>query len=139
MNRVLLVEDNPDDLELARLAFTRGSFPSAVEVARDGAEALDYLFAGGGTTDPPQVVLLDIKLPLIDGIDVLRRVKADRRTRHIPVVMLTSSALDRDLYACYELGANSFIVKPVDMEQFMAAVDNIGLYWLGLNLTDAPS
>jgi two-component system response regulator len=85
------------------------------------------------------VVLLDIKLPLVDGIDVLRRVKADPHTRHIPVVMLTSSAQDRDLHACYELGANSYIVKPVDMEQFMAAVNNIGVYWLGLNLTDARS
>ncbi|WP_432985742.1 response regulator [Dactylosporangium sp. CA-233914] len=137
MNRVLLVEDNPDDLELARLAFERGSFASAVDVARDGAEALDYLFTP--RPEPPQVVLLDIKLPLVDGIDVLRRVKSDPRTRHIPVVMLTSSAQDRDLHACYELGANSYIVKPVDMEQFMAAVNNIGVYWLGLNLTDTQS
>jgi two-component system response regulator len=137
VNRVLLVEDNPDDLELARLAFARGHIASSVDVARDGAEALEYLFASG--TEPPQVVLLDIKLPLVDGIDVLRRVKADPRTRHIPVVMLTSSAQDRDLHACYELGANSYIVKPVDMEQFIAAVNNIGVYWLGLNLTDARS
>ncbi|MEV0131975.1 response regulator [Dactylosporangium sp. NPDC050688] len=137
-HRVLLVEDNPDDLELARLAFERGRFARSVDVARDGAEALDYLF-GPGAADPPQVVLLDIKLPLVDGIDVLRRVKADRRTRHIPVVMLTSSAQDRDLHACYELGANSYIVKPVDMEQFMSAVNSIGGYWLGLNLTDAHS
>ncbi|WP_432835096.1 response regulator [Dactylosporangium sp. CA-092794] len=137
MNRVLLVEDNPDDLELARLAFARGRFGTAVDVARDGAEALDYLFAPG--QEPPQVVLLDIKLPLVDGIDVLRRVKSDPRTRHIPVVMLTSSAQDRDLHACYELGANSYIVKPVDMEHFMAAVNKIGAYWLGLNLTDQSS
>ncbi|MER7009236.1 response regulator [Dactylosporangium sp. NPDC000555] len=137
MNRVLLVEDNPDDLELARLAFARGTFTSAVDVARDGAEALDYLLTP--RAEPPQVVLLDIKLPLVDGIDVLRRVKAEPRTRHIPVVMLTSSAQDRDLHACYELGANSYIVKPVDMEQFMAAVNNIGVYWLDLNLTDASS
>ncbi len=137
-HRVLLVEDNPDDLELARLAFERGRFARSVDVARDGAEALDHLF-GPGAADPPQVVLLDIKLPLVDGIDVLRRVKADPRTRHIPVVMLTSSAQDRDLHACYELGANSYIVKPVDMEQFMSAVNSIGRYWLGLNLTDAPS
>ena len=137
-NRVLLVEDNPDDLELARLAFERGRFARSIDVARDGAEALDYLF-GPAATDPPQVVLLDIKLPLVDGIDVLRRIKADPRTRHIPVVMLTSSAQDRDLHACYELGANSYIVKPVDMEQFMSAVNSIGLYWLGLNLTDTHS
>jgi len=132
MNRLLLVEDNPDDLELARLAFARGPFAgTVVDVARDGAEALEYLFAP--EPEPPQVVLLDIKLPLVDGIDVLRRLKADPHTRPIPVVMLTSSAQDRDLHACYELGANSYIVKPVDMEQFMAAVNNIGVYWLGLN------
>ncbi|WP_433083380.1 response regulator [Dactylosporangium sp. CA-052675] len=134
MNRVLLVEDNPDDLELALLALDRGTSATAVDVARDGAEALDYLFTR--RPEPPQVVLLDIKLPLVDGIDVLRQVKSDPRTRHIPVVMLTSSAQDRDLRACYELGANSYIVKPVDMEQFMAAMNNIGAYWLGLNLTD---
>nr|BFE63359.1 response regulator [Dactylosporangium thailandense] len=134
MNRVLLVEDNPDDLELALLALDRGSFTTAVDVARDGAEALDYLLTR--RPEPPQVVLLDIKLPLVDGIDVLRQIKADPHTRHIPVVMLTSSAQDRDLRACYELGANSYIVKPVDMERFMAAMNNIGAYWLGLNLTD---
>jgi two-component system response regulator len=135
MNRLLLVEDNPDDLELARLAFSRGAFAgTAVDVARNGAEALEYLFTPAA--EPPQVVLLDIKLPLVDGIDVLRRIKAEPRTRAIPVVMLTSSAQDRDLQACYELGANSYIVKPVDMEQFMAAVNNIGVYWLGLNLTN---
>ena len=137
MNRVLLVEDNPDDLELAQLAFARSAQPTAVDVARNGAEALEYLFTR--RPEPPQVVLLDIKLPLVDGIDVLRRIKADPRTRAIPVVMLTSSAQDRDLQACYELGANSYIVKPVDMEQFMAAVNYIGVYWLGLNLTDARS
>ncbi|WP_433613588.1 response regulator [Dactylosporangium sp. CA-139114] len=134
MNRVLLVEDNPDDLELALLALGRGTLTTAVDVARDGAEALDYLFTR--RPEPPQVVLLDIKLPLVDGIDVLRRVKSDPSTRHIPVVMLTSSAQDRDLHACYELGANSYIVKPVDMERFLAAMNNIGAYWLGLNLTD---
>jgi two-component system response regulator len=137
VNRVLLVEDNPDDLELALLAFERGNVPVAVDVARDGAEALDYF--AGHHAEPPQVVLLDIKLPLVDGIDVLRQVKSDQRTRHIPIVMLTSSAQDRDLRACYALGANSYIVKPVDMERFMAAVDNIRRYWLGLNLTDAAS
>jgi two-component system, response regulator len=140
--RVLLVEDNPDDLELAQLAFKRGRFANAVDVARDGAEALDHLFcegryAGRDPSDEPRLVLLDIKLPLVDGIDVLRTIKVDPRTRHIPVVMLTSSAEDRDLHACYELGANSYIVKPVDMEQFLSAVQNIGLYWLMLNQTDA--
>jgi two-component system response regulator len=139
--RVLLVEDNPDDLELAQLAFERGRFANTVDVARDGAEALDHLFRTGrhadrDPADAPRLVLLDIKLPLVDGIDVLRAIKADARTKHVPVVMLTSSAEDRDLHACYELGANSYIVKPVDMEQFLQAVQNIGLYWLMLNQTD---
>ena len=141
--RVLLVEDNPDDLELAQLAFERGRFANTVDVARDGAEALDHLFCAGryadrDPADAPRLVLLDIKLPLVDGIDVLRAIKADARTKHIPVVMLTSSAEDRDLHDCYELGANSYIVKPVDMEQFLQAVQNIGLYWLILNQTDQP-
>jgi two-component system, response regulator len=137
------VEDNPDDLELAQLAFERGRFANTVDVARDGAEALDHLFCAGryadrDPADAPRLVLLDIKLPLVDGIDVLRAIKADARTKHIPVVMLTSSAEDRDLHDCYELGANSYIVKPVDMEQFLQAVQNIGLYWLILNQTDQP-
>jgi two-component system response regulator len=140
--RVLLVEDNPDDLELARLAFERGRFANLIDVARDGAEALDHMFCEGrhamrDPRDAPRLVLLDIKLPLVDGIDVLRTIKNDPRTKHVPVVMLTSSAEDRDLHACYELGANSYIVKPVDMEQFLSAVQNIGLYWLMLNQTDA--
>jgi two-component system response regulator len=140
--RVLLVEDNPDDLELAQLAFRRGRFANNIDVARDGSEALDHLFCEGRFADrdpgdEPRLVLLDIKLPLVDGIDVLRTIKTDPRTKHIPVVMLTSSAEDRDLHACYELGANSYIVKPVDMEQFLSAVQSIGLYWLMLNQTDA--
>ncbi|GAA2723779.1 response regulator [Cellulomonas aerilata] len=140
-NRVLLVEDNPDDLELARIAFRRAEFASLVDVARDGAEALDYLFAQGawahrGSEPPPRLVLLDIKLPLVDGIEVLRRLKGDPGLRHVPVVMMTSSAQDRDLSACYELGANSYIVKPVDMEKFLAVIQGIGLYWLVLNEPD---
>ncbi|MFC4062593.1 response regulator [Planomonospora corallina] len=140
-SRVLLVEDNPNDLELAQLAFERGRFANQVDVARDGAEALDYLSARGvfahrDSEDLPRVILLDIKLPLIDGIEVLRQIKNDQRLRHIPVVMLTSSAEDRDLAACYALGANSYIVKPVDMEQFFSAIQNIGAYWLLLNHPD---
>ena len=138
---MLLVEDNPDDLELARLAFERGRFANQVDVVRDGAEALDYLFARGDFADragddPPRVVLLDVKRPLGDGIEVLRRIKSDEGLRHVPVVMLTSSAEDRDLAECYEVGANSYIVKPVDMDQFFSAVQSIGLYWLVLNRPD---
>jgi two-component system response regulator len=139
---VLIVEDNPDDLELALHALHRGRVAHRVEVARDGAEALDYLFGRGpfeqaDDGDLPRVVLLDVKLPLVDGIEVLRELKADQRTRRIPVVMMTSSAEDRDLAACYELGANSYVVKPVDIEQFFQAVQQVGLYWLALNQAEA--
>lgn len=137
-SRVLLVEDDPDDLELAQIAFRRGRFAGLVDVARDGAEALDYLFTQGAfahrrTQRPPRLVLLDVKLPLVDGIEVLRQLKQDPGLRHVPVVMMTSSAQDRDLEACYRLGANSYIVKPVDMDTFLAVIHGIGLYWLELN------
>jgi two-component system, response regulator len=139
--RVLLVEDDPNDLELALHAFERGRFDNVV-VARDGVEALEYVFREGrhADRDPeegPRVVLLDVKLPLVDGIEVLRRLKTDPDTHRIPVVMLTSSAEDRDLQACYELGANSYIVKPVEIERFFIAIQEIGLYWLVLNQPDA--
>jgi two-component system, response regulator len=138
--RVLLVEDDPNDLELALHAFERGRFTNVV-VARDGVEALEYVFREGrhadrDPEDGPRVVLLDVKLPLVDGIEVLRRLKADPDTHRIPVVMLTSSAEDRDLQACYELGANSYIVKPVEIERFFTAIQEIGLYWLVLNQPD---
>jgi two-component system response regulator len=140
--RVLLVEDDPNDLELALLAFERGHFANSIDVARDGAEALEYVrregrYAGRQPEDHPRVILLDVKLPLVDGIEVLRRLKADPDTQRVPVVMLTSSAEDRDLQECYELGANSYIVKPVEMEQFFRAIQEIGLYWLVLNQPDA--
>ena len=139
--RVLLVEDNPSDLELALLAFDRGGFGNPVDVVRDGAEALEYLFcrgryAGRSPLDDPRVVLLDVKLPLVDGPEVLRQIKADPRTRHLPVVMLTTSAEDRDLRRCYAYGVNSYIVKPVDMEHFFRAMQDIGTYWLELNQPD---
>jgi two-component system, response regulator len=142
-SRVLLVEDNPDDLELAQIAFRRGGYAHLLDVARDGAEALDYLFAMGAFAgrdrhDPPALVLLDIKLPLVDGIEVLRRLKGDDVLRHVPVVMMTSSARDLDLAACYDLGANSYIVKPVDMEQFLRVIESIGPYWLQLNQQRQP-
>ncbi len=138
---MLLVEDNPSDLELALLAFERGRFNNPVDVVRDGAEALEYLFCTGRYAercelDEPRLVLLDVKLPFVDGIDVLRQLKAHARTRHLPVVMLTTSAEDRDLQDCYSLGANSYIVKPVDMERFFQAVRDIGSYWLVLNQPD---
>ena len=135
---ILLVEDNANDLELALHGLNRGNLASQIDVARDGAEALDYLFCSGAFSgrdpaDQPGVVLLDIKLPLVDGIEVLKAIRADERTRAIPVVMLTSSAEDRDLKACYDLGANSYIVKPVDIEQFFVAIQQVGVYWMVLN------
>ena len=135
---ILLVEDNPDDEVLTIRALKQHNVVNDVAVARNGADALDYLFARGKHEDRdpaalPALVLLDLKLPKIDGIEVLRRMKADERTRRLPVVILTSSQEDRDLDAAYDLGANSYIRKPVDFEQFSEAVRNIGLYWLVLN------
>ena len=135
---ILLVEDNPTDVELTLRAFNARNFANQVFVARDGAEALDFFFGDG--SHPlrdigvvPKVVLLDLKLPKIDGLEVLRRLKADERTRTIPVVILTSSREEPDIAAAYRLGANSYIVKPVDFEAFARAVSEVGLYWLLLN------
>ena len=135
---LLLVEDNPQDLELALRALKKGNITNHIEVARDGAEALDFIFCRGAyasrnITDAPKVVLLDLKLPKVDGLDVLRQIKADARTRAIPVVVLTSSREQRDLVESYELGVNSYIVKPVNFESFTKAVQELGLYWLLLN------
>lgn len=135
---ILLVEDNPNDVELALHSFRRYQVANRVEVLRDGAEALDYLFASGDWASRdiaviPRVVLLDLKLPRVTGIEVLRKLKADERTRDIPVVALTSSREDRDIAECYAIGVNSYIVKPVDFEQFTEAIRQIGLYWLVLN------
>ena len=135
---VLLVEDSPDDLELTLRALARVGASARVEVARDGVEALDFLFGTGQhrRREPgrlPRLVLLDVKLPRLGGIEVLRRVKAHPRTRHLPVVMLTSSAEDTDVDACYEAGANSYVVKPVGIGEFYAAVGGIGEYWLSIN------
>ena len=128
---ILLVEDNPDDLELALLAFKDHRLSNHIQVARDGAEALEFLFAA----DSPhfKVVLLDLKLPKVDGLEVLSRIRANERTKLYPVVVLTSSREDRDLVRAYELGANSYIVKPVDFDGFKEAVGRVGLYWLLLN------
>jgi two-component system response regulator len=138
-NRViLLVEDNPDDEALTRRAFERNHITNEIVVARDGFEALDYLFgtgkyAGREAPAPPQVVLLDLKLPKIDGLEVLRRLRADDRTKFLPVVILTSSTEERDLVSGYSLGANSYVRKPVDFSDFAAAARQLGLYWLLLN------
>ena len=137
---ILLVEDNPDDVKLTLHALKECNIANKVVVVSDGVEALDYLFgtgahAGRDLSDLPAVVLLDLKLPKIDGLEVLRRMRADSRTRRLPVVVLTSSREEQDIVASYDLGANSYIRKPVDFEQFVAAVGQLGLYWLLLNET----
>ena len=135
---ILLVEDNPADVELTLRALIRHNLANKVLVVGDGAEALDYLFATGSyagraMNQTPRVVFLDLKLPKVGGLDVLRRVKADERTRRIPVVVLTSSAEERDIVMSYELGGNSYVVKPVDFERFSEAIQELGLYWLVVN------
>ena len=135
---ILLVEDNPDDEMLTLRALKNNHIVNEVAVVRDGVEELDYLFAAGtrasaGKTDRPQVVLLDLKLPKLDGLEVLRRMRADDRTRLLPVVVLTSSSEEQDLISSYSLGANSYILKPVDFTQFTRAIQQLGLYWLVLN------
>jgi two-component system, response regulator len=134
---ILLVEDNPDDEALTLRAFAKNNISNGIVVVRDGAEALDWLFRCGqhanrGTLDP-QVVLLDLKLPKIDGLEVLRQMRGDPRTRLMPVVILTSSNEESDLLRGYELRANSYIRKPVDFARFVEAVREIGMYWLVLN------
>jgi len=138
MVEILLVEDNPTDAELALRALRGKGLRNNFVVVRDGQEALDFLFAEGEYTnrnvsDAPQLVLLDLRLPKIDGIEVLRRVKSDPRTKVIPVVVLTSSRQEPDIGRCYEVGANSYIVKPVDFEKLAHAVSEVGLYWVLLN------
>jgi two-component system response regulator len=135
---ILLVEDNPDDEALTLRALRRANIANDVVVARDGVEALDYQFgtgayAGRDVTDLPAVVMLDLKLPKVDGMEVLRRLRADERTKLAPVVILTSSREERDVVNGYLLGANSYVHKPVDFEQFAEAVKQLGLYWLLLN------
>jgi two-component system response regulator len=140
---ILLVEDNPDDEALTLRALDKNNIRNPVVVARDGAEALDWMFgtglyAGRDVSALPALVLLDLKLPKVDGLEVLRRLRADERTRLTPIVILTSSRQEQDLVAGYSLGANSYIRKPVDFAQFMEAVRQLGLYWLVLNEA-APS
>lgn len=136
--KILLVEDNPDDVQLTLRALKKNKILNEVIVARDGVEALDYLFGNGefadrNPDDKPQVILLDLKMPRMDGLDVLRRIRADERTRLQPVVILTTSSEEKDRVESYELGANSYIRKPVDFNQFADAVQQLGLYWLVLN------
>ena len=135
-NVILLVEDNPDDEALTLRALKKANLLNEVVIARDGVEALDRLLGTGahaGAALVPQIVLLDLKLPKIDGLEVLRRVRADPRTRRQPIVVLTSSKEDKDLVESYELGANSYVRKPVDFNQFVEAVSQLGLYWLVIN------
>jgi CheY-like chemotaxis protein len=135
---ILMVEDNPNDEELTLHELRKYHLANRIYVVRDGQEALDYVFCSGRyanrqITDQPSVILLDIKLPFVDGLEVLRRVKQDERTRTIPVVMLTSSREERDLVESYRLGVNSYIVKPVDFDQFKESARTLGMYWLLLN------
>ena len=132
------MEDTPQDLELTLRALRKANLSNRIQVARDGAEAIEFIFAEGAhagrkVEDGPKVVLLDLKLPKVDGIEVLRRMKADERTRSIPVVVLTSSREQRDVVESYRLGVNSYIVKPVNFEGFADAVKELGMYWLLLN------
>ena len=135
---ILLVEDNPDDVALTERALKKNNIINTVVVAHDGQEALDFLtgtgvFEGAATDELPEVVLLDLKLPKVNGLEVLRAIRSDERTHRLPVVILTSSVEERDIVSSYDLGANSYIRKPVDFDQFVEAVRELGLYWLVLN------
>jgi two-component system response regulator len=138
MNPILLIEDNADDEALTIRAFRKNNIRNEIIVARDGAEALDYLFGksaheGRDMSQMPQVVLLDLKLPKVDGLEVLRRIRDDQRTAFLPVVILTSSKEQQDIITGYRLGCNSYVRKPVDFDQFIEAARQLGLYWLLLN------
>lgn len=135
---ILLVEDNPNDVELTLRALKKHNLTNKVHVVKDGAEALEYIFANGAyahrkVEHHPKVILLDLKLPKVDGLEVLRQLKSDERTKIIPVVILTSSKEEKDIVESYRLGANSYITKPVDFDKFVNSVSELGLYWLLLN------
>jgi two-component system, response regulator len=138
-NVILLVEDNQDDADLAMRAFRKSKIQNDIVLVRDGVEALDYLLGTGPHAAAPQplpeVVLLDLNLPRVDGLEVLRRLREDPRTKHLPVVVLTSSNQEQDILSSYDLGANSYVRKPVDFDQFIEAARQLGLYWLVLNQT----
>ena len=139
---ILLAEDNPDDQQLALRAFRKSNLTNKIIIANDGVEALDYLFGTGIYALPeapelPAVVLLDIKMPRMDGLEVLKKIRANERTRFLPVVILTSSKEEQDIIQGYSLGVNSYVRKPVDFNEFLTAVQNLGLYWLLLN--EAPT
>ena len=140
---ILLVEDSQDDLDMTLRALRKANMANHIQTARDGVEALDFIFcegmhAGRKIENIPKLILLDLKLPKIDGIEVLKRVKGDPRTKMIPIVVLTSSKEQKDVIEAYGLGVNSYIVKPVDFEHFAAAVKNLGMYWLLLNQPPQP-
>jgi CheY-like chemotaxis protein len=140
---IVLVEDNPNDIELTQRALKRHKIANRVMVARDGEEALEFIFgegryAGRNVLETPRVIFLDIKLPKVDGLAVLRRIKSDERTKRIPVVMLTSSEQEKDILNSYTYGVNSYIVKPIDFDKFSMAVSQLGLYWVVLNKPPAP-
>ena len=140
---IMLVEDNPSDIGLTQRALSKSHIANEMVVAEDGQDALDYLFAGGKYTgrdmsEIPALILLDLKLPRVDGLEVLRRIRADERTRRIPVVILTTSKEEQDVAQSYDLGANSYIRKPVDFKQFVDSVERLGLYWLVMNEPPPP-
>lgn len=140
MKPILLVEDNPDDVDLTIMALEKSRISNEVVVVRDGVEALDYLFGTGDfdgrdTNVMPQVILLDLNMPRMDGLEFLQRIRADEKTKVLPVVVLTTSSEDKDKIESYKLGANSFVRKPVEFQQFVEAVQQLGLYWMVLNKT----
>jgi len=135
---ILLIEDDPSDIKLTLKALQKYSLANKVTVLKDGEEALEFLFSEGryegrNNKNMPKVIFLDLKLPFVDGIEVLRRIKSDENTRRIPVVVVTSSRENRDIDECYKLGVNSYIVKPIDFEKFLESVSNLGLYWVLMN------